>query len=87
MVISLRGGMDGLSAVPPTDPILENFGPDILVRKTLPPHQIFHCIHLLKSHNAWKQGKAAIVHSSNIPYTMRSHFEGQTNGKGSQALC
>ena len=36
VVISLRGGMDGLSAVPPIDPKLEKFRPDILVKKTLP---------------------------------------------------
>jgi len=78
VVISLRGGMDGLSAVPPTDPILEKFRPDILVRKTLPLTSDFSLHPSLKNfHNAWKQGKAAIVHSSNIPYTMRSHFEGQ----------
>ena len=36
VVISLRGGMDGLSAVPPIDHKLEKFRPDILVKKTLP---------------------------------------------------
>ena len=36
VIIMLRGGMDGLSAVPPIDPVLEKFRPDILVRKTLP---------------------------------------------------
>ena len=36
IVISLRGGMDGLSAVPPIDSKLEKYRPDILVRKTLP---------------------------------------------------
>ena len=78
VVISLRGGMDGLSAVPPIDPTLEKFRPDITVRRTLPLTSDFSLHPSLKNfHNAWKQGKAAIVHSSNIPYTMRSHFEGQ----------
>ncbi len=78
VVISLRGGMDGLSAVPPIDPLLEKFRPDILVKKTLPLTSDFALHPSLKNfHNAWKQGKAAIVHSTNIPYTMRSHFEGQ----------
>jgi len=78
VVISLRGGMDGLSAVPPIDPILEKFRPDIIVKKTLPLTSDFALHPSLKNfHNAWKQGKAAIVHSTNIPYTMRSHFEGQ----------
>ena len=78
VVISLRGGMDGLSAVPPIDRALEKFRPDISVRRTLPLTSDFSLHPSLKNfHNAWKQGKAAIVHSSNIPYTMRSHFEGQ----------
>jgi uncharacterized protein (DUF1501 family) len=78
IVISLRGGMDGLSAVPPIDPVLEKFRPDILVRKTLPLTSEFSLHPSLKNfHNAWKQNQAAIVHSTNIPYTMRSHFEGQ----------
>ena len=78
VVISLRGGMDGLSAVPPIDHALEKFRPDITVRRTLPLTSDFSLHPSLKNfHNAWKQGKAAIVHSSNIPYTMRSHFEGQ----------
>ena len=78
VVISLRGGMDGLSAVPPIDSTLEKFRPDILVRKTLPLTSDF-ALHpsLTNFHNAWKEGNAAIVHSTNIPYTMRSHFEGQ----------
>mgnify|MGYP001479917650 FL=1 len=78
VIISLRGGMDGLSAVPPIDPTLEKFRPDITVRRTLPLTSDFSLHPSLKNfHNAWKQDKAAIVHSSNIPYTMRSHFEGQ----------
>ena len=78
VVISLRGGMDGLSAVPPIDRALEKFRPDITVRRTLPLTSDFSLHPSLKNfHNAWKQDKAAIVHSSNIPYTMRSHFEGQ----------
>jgi uncharacterized protein (DUF1501 family) len=78
VVISLRGGMDGLSAVPPIDPKLEKFRPDILVKKTLPLTSDFALHPSLKNfHSAWKQDKAAIVHSTNIPYTNRSHFEGQ----------
>ncbi len=78
VVISLRGGMDGLSAVPPIDPKLEKFRPDILVKKTLPLTSDFSLHPSLKNfHVAWKQDNAAIVHSTNIPYTNRSHFEGQ----------
>ena len=36
VIISLRGGMDGLSAIPPIDNALEKYRPDILVRKILP---------------------------------------------------
>ena len=36
VIISLRGGMDGLTAVPPIDNALEKYRPDILVKKTLP---------------------------------------------------
>lgn len=28
-------------------------------------------------HQLWKEGQAAIVHATSIPYTERSHFEGQ----------
>ena len=78
VVISLRGGMDGLSAVPPIDPKLEKFRPDILVKKPIPLTSDFALHPSLKNfHSAWKQDKAAIVHSTNIPYTNRSHFEGQ----------
>ena len=44
VVISLRGGMDGLSAVPPIDPKLEKLRPDILVKKTCHLHLILNCI-------------------------------------------
>jgi uncharacterized protein (DUF1501 family) len=78
IVISLRGGMDGLSAVPPIDSKLEKYRPDILVRKTLPLTSDFVLHPSLKNfYKAWSQGKASIVHSTNIPYKMRSHFEGQ----------
>lgn len=78
VIISLRGGMDGLSAVPPIDNALEKYRPDILVRKTLPLTPDFALHPSLKNfYGSWKDGKAAIVHATNIPYKMRSHFEGQ----------
>ena len=78
VIISLRGGMDGLSAVPPIDPALEKHRPDITVKKTLPLTSDFTLHPSLKNfHFAWKENKAAVVHSTNIPYKMRSHFEGQ----------
>ena len=78
VIISLRGGMDGLSVVPPIDNTLEKYRPDILVRKTLPLTSDFALHPSLKNfYQSWKDGKAAIVHAANIPYKMRSHFEGQ----------
>ncbi len=78
VVISLRGGMDGLSAVPPIDRALEKFRPDVIVKNTLPLTSDFSLHPSLKNfHSAWKQGNAAIVHAASIPYTERSHFEGQ----------
>ena len=78
IIISLRGGMDGLSAVPPIDTALEKHRPEIMVRKTLPLTSDFTLHPSLKNfHAAWKENKAAVVHSTNIPYKMRSHFEGQ----------
>jgi len=78
IIISLRGGMDGLSAVPPIDPALEKHRPDIMVRKTLPLTSDFTLHPSLRNfYVAWKENKAAVVHSTNIPYKMRSHFEGQ----------
>jgi len=78
VIISLRGGMDGLTAVPPIDNALEKHRPDILVRKTLPLTSDFTLHPSLKNfYRSWKDKKAAIVHATNIPYKMRSHFEGQ----------
>jgi uncharacterized protein (DUF1501 family) len=78
VVILLRGGMDGLTAVPPRDPILDSHRPDIMVENTLPLNADFDLNPRLQEfHKCWKEGKASICHATNIPYTMRSHFEGQ----------
>jgi uncharacterized protein (DUF1501 family) len=78
-VIILEGGLDGLSAVPP-------LGDSSLMkqRKTLvasAPLKLnpFFGLHpnLVNFAHMLNAGEAAIVHATNIPYTQRSHIEGQ----------
>jgi uncharacterized protein (DUF1501 family) len=78
IIVMLRGGMDGLTAVPSNEGVLKSLRPDIVVRgvnrltsdfSLHPQMQIFH--------DLWKGDQAAVVHATNIPYVMRSHFEGQ----------
>ncbi len=78
IVIMLRGGMDGLTAVPVKDSRLSNARPDISVDETLPLTSDFQLHPRLRHfHELWQKGQAAVVHATNIPYTNRSHFEGQ----------
>ena len=78
VIIMLRGGMDGLTAVPPRDRILSNARPDILVKETLKLTSDFDLHPRLETfHELWTAGHAGIVHATNIPYRNRSHFEGQ----------
>ena len=79
VVIMLRGAMDGLSAVPYVhDNTLEKMRPDIVVNKNLKLNSDFSLHPKLSNfHKIWKENKASIVHATNIPYTGRSHFDGQ----------
>lgn len=78
VIIMLRGGMDGLTAVPPRDRILSSARPDILVKQTHKLTSDFDLHPRLETfHELWKAGQAGIVHATNIPYWQRSHFEGQ----------
>ncbi|HAO58320.1 MAG TPA: hypothetical protein DCR05_09225, partial [Alphaproteobacteria bacterium] len=78
VIIMLRGGMDGLTAVPPRDKRLNSARPDILVKKTQKLTSDFDLHPSLETfHELWKAGQAGVVHATNIPYTKRSHFEGQ----------
>ena len=78
IVIMLRGAMDGLTAVPVRDPLLEKARPDIMVQGSLELNADFSLHPRLKRfYELWQQGKATVVHATNIPYTNRSHFEGQ----------
>ena len=79
VVIMLRGAMDGLTAVPYIhDNTLEKVRPDIFVKTLFKLNSDF-CLHpkLSGFHNLWKKDQATIIHATNIPYTGRSHFDGQ----------
>ncbi len=79
IIISLRGGMDGLSAVPIIgDKNLKKHRKKLILEETLKLDSDF-ALHpkLDIFHNLWKDNKAAIVHATSIPYTGRSHFDGQ----------
>ena len=79
VVIMLRGAMDGLTAVPYIhDNTLEKVRPHIFVKKLFKLNSDFSLHPKLSSfHNLWKKDRATIIHATNIPYTGRSHFDGQ----------
>ena len=79
IVVMLRGGMDGLTAVPYIgNNILKKARPDIGVHKPIQITSDF-ALHpqLKKFKKLWDENKASIFHATSIPYTGRSHFEGQ----------
>ena len=79
VVVMLRGGMDGLCAVPiKDDKNFEKLRSKINLDKTLKLTGDFDLHPALKTFKSlWDQNKGAIVHATNIPYTGRSHFDGQ----------
>ena len=78
VVVMLRGGMDGLTAVPPKDKLLQSARPDIIVKGTISLNSDFALHPKLETfYELWKANQAAIFHATNIPYVNRSHFEGQ----------
>ena len=79
IVISLKGGMDGLAAVPYLgDDSLRKARPNIQVNTKLKLTSEFYLHPKLSSiHQLWKENKASVIHATSIPYTGRSHFEGQ----------
>lgn len=79
IIISLRGGMDGLTAVPVIgDKNLKKKRKSLLLEETLKLNSDFALHPKLKIfHNLWENGNAAFVHATSIPYTGRSHFDGQ----------
>ena len=79
VVIMLRGGMDALCAVPVVgDKNFEKRRKQLILDKTIKLNSDFSLHPILDNfHELWKENKGAIVHATNIPYTERSHFDGQ----------
>ena len=69
VIISLRGAMDGLSAIPVIgDKNLQKKRPDIIIPEDLKLNSDFAIHPALKTfHELWKGGKSAFVHATNIP--------------------
>ena len=79
VVIMLRGGMDGLCAVPVIgDKNFEKRRKQLILDNTIKLDSDFS-LHpsLTGFHELWKEKKGTIIHATNIPYTERSHFDGQ----------
>ena len=79
VVVMLRGGMDGLCAIPVKgDKNFEKLRSKINLDKTLQLTSDFDLHPALKTFKRlWDQNLGAAVHATNIPYTGRSHFDGQ----------
>ena len=79
VVIMLRGGMDALCAVPVVgDKNFEKRRKQLILDDTIKLNSDFSLHPVLDNfHGLWKESKGAIVHATNIPYTERSHFDGQ----------
>ena len=84
VLIQLRGGMDSLAAVPPVgDKWLENARPNTWVKNALALDSHFALHPALGTlHALWKQNQMAVVHAAGLPYTGRSHFDGQNLMEG-----
>jgi len=79
VVIMLRGGMDGLCAVPVIgDKNFEKRRKNILIENAIKLNSDF-ALHprLIGFNKCWNDNTGSIVHAASIPYTQRSHFEGQ----------
>ena len=78
VIISLRGGMDGLTAVPVNDSLINRYRSDLILNNKLKLNSDFSLHPKLKTlHSLWSENLAAVVHATNIPYKERSHFDGQ----------
>ena len=79
VVIMLRGGMDGLCAVPVIgDKNFERRRKSILIENAIKLNSDF-ALHprLIGFNKCWNENTGSIVHATSIPYKQRSHFEGQ----------
>ena len=78
VVVMLRGGMDGLTAIQPTDRRMEEVRPDIVVTGTKKLTSDFNVHPRLESFfSCWKKARPRLCATTSIPYTLRSHFDGQ----------
>jgi len=79
LVVLLRGGMDGLAAIPPLgDKNLSKIRKDVLVQGANDLDGFFGIHPNLKFlESEYQTGNAAFVHATSFPYTGRSHFDGQ----------
>ena len=79
VVIMLRGGMDGLCAIPiKGDKNFKKLRSKINLDKTLNLTSDFDLHPALSNYKRlWDQNLASAVHATSIPYTGRSHFDGQ----------
>ena len=79
VVIMLRGGMDGLCAVPVIgDKDFEKRRKSILIENAIKLNSDF-ALHprLIGFNKCWNENTGSIIHATSIPYKQRSHFEGQ----------
>jgi uncharacterized protein (DUF1501 family) len=84
VLIQLRGGLDGLTAVPPTgDPQYEEMRAGLALPRTGDGASIaldsFFGLHpsLQTFHSLYRQRELLIVHAVATPYRLRSHFDAQ----------
>ena len=79
LTILLRGGLDGMFAMPPVgDKRLAGLRRKINPDQTLKLDGFFGLHPAFKTvHDMYNKGEAVLVHGASIPYTGRSHFEGQ----------
>ena len=79
IIILLRGGMDGLYAMPPIgDKNLSAHRKDLATDDVLKVDSFFGLHPAMKTlADLYKNGQALLVHGTSMPYTGRSHFEGQ----------
>ena len=79
VIIMLRGGMDGLCAIPIRgDKNFEKLRSKINLETTLPLNSDFDLHPALRTFKRlWDKNLGTVVHATSIPYTGRSHFDGQ----------
>jgi uncharacterized protein (DUF1501 family) len=79
LVVLLRGGMDGIAAVPPHgDPSLSSARHSILINDTRKLDNFFSIHPSLKFlSQEYSAGRSCFVHAASFPYVGRSHFQGQ----------